>query len=87
MIVHSEHTENLPIKRNDDKDVECDEMSPSFASTGSLNWKFWRWFLQLPFMIMSTQEQQTTSIFRRGKCNEVFDKLELKIYFSQKERT
>lgn len=22
-------------------------------------------------MIMSTQEQQTTSIFRRGKCNEV----------------
>lgn len=40
VVGHSEHTEDFPIKRNDDKDAERDSMFPSFASTGSRNWKF-----------------------------------------------
>lgn len=40
MLEHSEHTKDFPIKRNNDEDVEHDGMFPSFASTGSRNWKF-----------------------------------------------
>lgn len=85
MIGHSEHIEDFPIRRKDDKEVERDGMFPSFASTGSRNWKFWPWSLQLPFMISSTQEQQTTSTFRRGKCHEVLTSTSSNLYFSKRE--